>query len=67
MGLQNRVAEVLEKKGITRYRAAADAGIDRATIYRICGSPDVPVAWGTLEKLCEALKCQPGELLVYLD
>ena len=52
----------MEKHHITFYRLANE-GIDAQTLQRI--RHDRPVTTDTLGKLCEIMKCQPGDLIEY--
>ncbi|MCC8122329.1 MAG: helix-turn-helix transcriptional regulator [Oscillospiraceae bacterium] len=47
------------------YYALANHGIDAQTLQRI--RHDKPVSTETLEKLCRIMKCQPCDLLIYIE
>lgn len=60
-----RVAECLKAKGWTAYRLAREAKISMTLAYRLA-RPHARfrrLDHDTLEKLCFALDCEPGELL----
>jgi DNA-binding Xre family transcriptional regulator len=66
--IRYRVAELLEKKGWTRYRLAKEMGLTEPAVYRLA-EPNRAVTridGRTLEKLCQAFKVQPGELLEWV-
>ncbi|QRN86688.1 helix-turn-helix transcriptional regulator [Clostridia bacterium] len=44
---------------------AAEVGITNANLSILKNNKAKAVRLQTLEKLCESLKCQPGDLLVY--
>lgn len=46
------------------YYRLANEGIDAQTLHRI--RHDRPVTTETLGKLCDILKCQPGDLIEYI-
>lgn len=55
---------LMKQKKITFYRLANE-GIDAQTLQRI--RHDKPMSTETLGKLCEAMGCQPGDLIEYLQ
>jgi DNA-binding Xre family transcriptional regulator len=66
--LRFRLAEVLEEKGWTPYRLAQVTGLTVPTAYRLA---DPELRFGrfttdTLDRLCEALEVQPGDLLEWM-
>lgn len=56
--------EYLVKHGISYYYLS-NHGIDAQTLQRI--RHDRPLTTTTLGKVCEILRCQPGELMEYVD
>lgn len=53
-----------KEKGIETKTALADAtGISRATISKISNQQLSTIRLSTLEKICIALDCEPGDLL----
>jgi len=50
--------------GHSYYWLAQKTGIFHMTIQRLARSESRGVQWKTLDRLCEALGCQPGELIV---
>jgi putative transcriptional regulator len=63
-----RLADVLERKGWTPYRLAQVTGLTVPTAYRLA---DPELRFGrfttdTLDRLCEALEVQPGDLLEWV-
>jgi putative transcriptional regulator len=63
-----RLSEVLERKGWTPYRLAQETGLTVPTAYRLA---DPELRFGrfttdTLDRLCDALEVQPGELLEWV-
>jgi putative transcriptional regulator len=58
-----RLREVRKARGLTQVQLAQRTGLDQATISRIergRGGIDYDV----LDRLCAALDCEPGEILV---
>jgi putative transcriptional regulator len=63
-----RLAEVLKRKGWTPYRLSQETGLTVPTAYRLA---DPAQRFGryttdTLNRLCQALEVQPGELLEWV-
>lgn len=63
-----RLADVLAARGWTPYRLAQETGLTVPTAYRLA---DASLRFGrftadTLDRLCEALEVQPGELLEWV-
>jgi putative transcriptional regulator len=63
-----RLAEILKKRGWTPYRLSQVTGLTAPTVYRLA---DPELRFGrftadTLNRLCEALDVQPGELLQWV-
>lgn len=63
-----RLADLLAERGWTPYRLARETGLTIPTAYRLA---DVSMRFGrftadTLNRLCEALRVQPGELLEWV-
>lgn len=46
------------------YWLAKESGIAYSTIHKLNKEPPHGINFDTLEKLCVALKCEPGDLLV---
>lgn len=47
----------------SHYWLAQTTQIAHSTIQRLATNRTDGIRFGTLEKLCDALKCQPGDLL----
>lgn len=57
-----RVDELLGD-GRTFYWLAKATGISHTTLWRLKKGKALGINFDTLEKLCGALKCQPGDIL----
>jgi len=68
MPIRFRLDEVLRSRGITAYRLAKDTGMALSTVYRMTSGRRRPgaVDWSTLERICEYLDVEPGELLEWV-
>jgi DNA-binding Xre family transcriptional regulator len=49
--------------GRSHYWLAKQTGIAHSTIQRLARPEAQKVSFAVLDKLCEALKCEPGDLL----
>ena len=63
--LKWRLAAVMADREVDNDRLHELTGLHRGTISKLRNNPPSRVDMDTLNKLCEALNCQPGELLVY--
>jgi DNA-binding Xre family transcriptional regulator len=63
-----RLAEVLKRKGWTPYRLSLETGLTVPTAYRLAdpGQRFGRYTTDTLDRLCQALDVQPGELLEWV-
>jgi len=56
-----RVSELLN--GRTFYWLAKQTSISHTTLWRLKKGKALGINFDTLEKLCRALRCQPGDVL----
>lgn len=61
--IEIRVDEILDDHGRTFYWLAKETGISHTTLWRLKKGKALGINFDTLEKLCGALKCQPGDVL----
>jgi putative transcriptional regulator len=61
--IQIRVDQSLVEKGRTFYWLAKETGISHTTLWRLKKGKALGINFETLEKMCQALECQPGDLL----
>ncbi len=61
--IENRVDELLKGHGRTFYWLAKEASISHTTLWRLKKGRAFGINFDTLEKLCRALRCQPGDVL----
>ena len=61
--IEIRVDQLLAGQGRTYYWLAKEAGISHTTLWRLKKDKALGINFETLEKICEALKCQPGDIL----
>jgi putative transcriptional regulator len=61
--IEIRVDGLLTEHGRTFYWLAKETGISHTTLWRLKKGKALGINFDTLEKLCAALKCQPGDVL----
>lgn len=61
--IEIRVDELLEVRGRTFYWLAKETGVSHTTLWRLKKGKALGINFDTLEKLCGALGCQPGDVL----
>jgi putative transcriptional regulator len=62
--IEIRVDQLLAEHGHTFYWLAKETGISHTTLWRLKKGKALGINFETLEKLCQALDCQPGDVLV---
>ena len=67
MGIYLRVKELRQKKGLTQYQLAEAIGLQLPGLQKIEYNQNKSIPFETLEKLCLALDCTPGDLIVLDD
>lgn len=65
--IELRLSEILEKRGRTAYWLAQETGIRYASIWQMSKGDTSRLHIETLDRICEALDCQPGDLLVRVE
>lgn len=60
-----RLLQLLKRRKMTRYRLAKTAGLSLPTIYRLSRTDGrfSRLDATTIDKLCTALRCKPGDLI----
>lgn len=61
--IESRVDQLLQQHGRTFYWLAKETGISHTTLWRLKKGKALGINFETLEKLCQALDCQPGDVL----
>src|SRR5438128_239215 len=62
-----RLTEMLEKRGRTAYWLSKETGIRYASIWQMARGDTERLRIETLDRICGALECQPGDLLVRVE
>lgn len=61
--IEIRVDGLLEAEGRSFYWLAKETGISHTTLWRLKKGKALGINFSTLESICRALNCQPGEVL----
>lgn len=61
-----RIAEIMGKRRITKKALADATGIRPATVGLLWQGTSKRLDIDHLDKLCQVLKCQPGDLFEYI-
>ena len=61
--IEIRVDQLLAEHGRTFYWLAKATGISHTTLWRLKKGKALGINFETLEKMCQALKCQPGDVI----
>ena len=60
--IRMNIAELLEKRGKTRYWLSRQMGISYQNVCRMVGQQTRGIRFETLETLCQVLECEPNDL-----
>jgi len=58
-----RLDKLLAKEKRTFYWLAKETGVSHTTLWRLTKGKAAGINFETLEKICGALSCQPGDIL----
>jgi putative transcriptional regulator len=61
--IEIQVDQLLAGHGRTFYWLAKETGISHTTLWRLKKGKALGINFDTLEKICGALACQPGDVL----
>ena len=61
--IEIRLDRALQEQGRTFYWLAKETGISHTTLWRLKKGKALGINFETLEKICEVLAVQPGEVL----
>ena len=65
--IEIRVGDLLKTRGRTFYWLAKETGISHTTLWRLKKGKALGINFDTLEKLCQVLECQPGDMLSHTN
>ncbi|MCA1613967.1 MAG: helix-turn-helix transcriptional regulator [Acidobacteria bacterium] len=63
--IELRVREIAEERGISNpFALSKESGVAYANCYKIWNNQQKMISLDTIDRLCEALHCEPGDILV---
>lgn len=65
--IQVKLLELLNSRGKSQYWLIKQTGMTPQTVAKLCKEISQGVDFSTLNAICEALKCQPGDVLVHIS
>lgn len=61
--IQVHIDELLREQNRTFYWLAKETGVSHTTLWRLKKDKAQGITFHTLESICQALKCEPGDVL----
>ena len=61
----DKLFALMKERGLTTYRIRQDKIISEGTLTNLRNNN--PVSTETISSLCRVLKCQPGDIMEYVD
>jgi putative transcriptional regulator len=65
--IELQIDRVLKERGKSAYWLSHQTGIDESALVRLRKQKTKGIQWKTLLPLCEALECEPGDLIVLVE
>ena len=65
--IELRIEQMLEERGQTFYWLSKETGIGHTSLWRLRHGEAKGISFDFLERICRALECQPGDILVRVD
>ena len=63
--INSQLGQLLKKQNRSLYWLAKETGITYSNLWRLKEGRTERITFLTLDKICSALKCQPGDVLVH--
>ena len=65
MSAYYKLLDMLNKRNISKLELMEMAGISRETLAKLSKNESVTIQ--TIDKICTVLKCQPGDILEWIE
>ena len=65
--IEIKIDQLLGNHGRSFYWLAKETGISHTTLWRLKKGKALGINFETLEKMCEVLKCKPGDVLSHTN
>ena len=59
------IIEELKKAGYSTYRIRKEKLLSESTMQKFRNNE--PISWDNISTICKLLKCQPGDIMEYVD
>ncbi len=63
MLIKNKLIQLLEEKGITRYQFWKDTGLSQNTAYKLCDDPEAIPSGQVMIRIYQVYGWEPGDYL----
>jgi putative transcriptional regulator len=63
--IRRRLDIMLKKRGRSLYWLAKEAGVSEQALSNFMKAKTKGIEFETLNRICEILECQPGDILIY--
>lgn len=63
MKIEVQIDELLEKHNRSFYWLSKQTGVSHTTLWRLKKGKALGINFVTLEKICQVLECEPGDIL----
>ena len=67
MGIIIRLDRIMADRKVSLNELAQNVGITNANMSNLKTGKAKAIRFSTLERICKILKCQPGDILEYVD
>ncbi len=67
MTIELRLDDVLGTRERSAYWLSQQTGIAQNVLWKMRHQKTNGIKWDTLERICQALECQPGDLIVLVE
>lgn len=67
MAIVIELDEIMEDRGVSLNELSEKVGVTNVNLSRIKTGKVRSMRFSTLEKICESLECQPGDILKYVE
>ncbi len=67
MGIVIKLDRIMVEKKVKLNELAQNVGITNANMSNLKTGKAKAIRFSTLERICKILKCQPGDILEYVD
>lgn len=61
--IEIQIDVLLESRGRSFYWLSKETGVSHTTLWRLKKGKALGIQFETLKKICQALECQPGDVL----